>query len=576
MKAEAEHFRRTYLPLLRLKGEAFMRKRLLTAFVSLAMLFALIPVAGVTSHAAKEGMWTTYCMADEYYSEDTRRPEPGYEYTSEGFSVISPDYRGTYPSMTVVSKEAQPVKDGIYLEFRVDDYAYGGDRSYDHWIALSLSTEEKFSPGSTKYGGGWLELLRGDGNGVTTASTFTTDPEEGSFMMHGNVDSIYVPTDGADREIYTLEINWNGSSYEIKINGVVRSTSNEVTKLLEKLDPRGEFYVGIAMHSVVSDSSASLTILKYGTCEADAVTPEGDDSKSPEENYIYQWPIQDSSTVERNTPAILWNPDTYTLKSGHNCTMTVTEDNAWRVTATDYQMFFNLKPKSSWSYDAEDFPVFGILFRNLWVDSGMLWYSAGEYAAPADGNNVYFTVYDGGFYGEDDEYIFVPVDLSDLWEGRINGIRIDMQTADSFDICFAGIFRSTDEAYAYAEAYLGIDDGVHETWIEETEPREPDTREPDVWETDAPYEPETHYHETTGIPDPFKKPAVTTAPVDPVPDTDEPVTKRPPKYEDDDDDDDEGKGILDILAEYGCAGTLSGGALLLIAAAAFVVSKRKY
>ena len=75
----------------------------------------------------------------------------------------------------------------------------------------------------------------------------------------------------------------------------------------------------------------------------------------------------------------------------------------------------------------------------------------------------------------------MPVDLTDLWEGRINSIRLDMNMADEtlreFDLCFAGMFRSVDEAYAYANTWLSTNT--------EVETKDPNATEE---ETDAPTE----------------------------------------------------------------------------------------
>lgn len=57
----------------------------------------------------------------------------------------------------------------------------------------------------------------------------------------------------------------------------------------------------------------------------------------------------------------------------------------------------------------------------------------------------------------DDEYVFIPVDLTGIWQGRINAIHIDVCIAGNvrdFDICFAGMFRSVNEACAYASDWL--------------------------------------------------------------------------------------------------------------------------
>ena len=77
----------------------------------------------------------------------------------------------------------------------------------------------------------------------------------------------------------------------------------------------------------------------------------------------------------------------------------------------------------------------------------------------------------------------IPVDLTDLWEGRINTIRLDLTLSDEatreFDILFAGMFRTVEEGIAYANGYmenLGV--GAAPTEEETTEaPTEPTDEE---------------------------------------------------------------------------------------------------
>ena len=439
---------------------------ILCAAITLAMAPIFLTVAG--ADAVGEGMWTTYRFANEYPNPDVEdeeiyKPEAGYRYTEEGFAVVPADYSATRPSMTVQTKTPQSVKDGVYLQFRIDDFSYDGGVNADEWITISLTDRAKVATGSTQYGGGWMVLIRGNGDGrlnqiLPCLTAPQTEEDAGTFFFPGVSGQGTVPLDEEGREIYTLEITWDGSAYEMKLNGTVISGAKESTELLEKLNSDGEFFVGINMQSAVKNGTAALTVLKYGTSEATATVPQGTDSKEPEENELNLAPIADPDTVPMNTPAILWDPSTYELKAGNNVDFTPTENDGWQATVTDSVMFFNLKPKAEWSYDATDFPVVGIMFRDLWVDAGHLWYSAGEYDGATYGFNLPFSIYDGLFYGEDEEYIFVPIDLLDLWEGRINNIRLDMSFSDpdvrEFNLCFVGMFRSTEEAYAYAEDYL--------------------------------------------------------------------------------------------------------------------------
>jgi hypothetical protein len=545
-------------------------KKLIALVIAAVMILSMIPVMAVSTSAAGEGMWTTYRSAGNYPAIDDEPdpdgeetiypPESGYEYTADGFSIVQPNWSGVGPFVTVSTTEEVNLKDGLYLEFRVDDYSYGGEVGADHWICLTLNTGKvedgategyeagtktgKVAPGSPAYGGGWLTLLRGIGDGNVTSLPHLTDPKTedfgGTFV---NVGSIGAPAtlDDDGREINTLEVSWTGSEYEIKVNGVVQPGQAQTTAMLEKLAPNGDVFVGITMMDGLKGGSAGLTVTKFGTSASDATKPVGSDSKEPEENNLVEAPIADPSTVEPNKPAILWNPDTVNLKSGNNINFTVQGDNTWLATATETAVFFSLGAKRSWSYNATDFPVFGIMVKNLWIDSGTLWYAAGEIPGATNGYTVPFSIYDGEFYGEDEEYIFVPVDLTDMWEGRFNSIRLDFNMADEstreFELCFAGMFRSVDEAYTYANTWLAGN---------EVETKDPNATEE---ETEAPTEAPTD--------------EVTEAPETNAPEQGGDATQAP-----------DGEQTT-APAKEGCGSVIGFSAIAILAAAAAAVALKK-
>ena len=450
-------------------------KRVVSFIICAAMLLVMVPGAVLFAGAANmEGQWTTYRTAGEYDDPNAEfdpnaepsvyKPEAGYIYTDEGFSVVPADYKDTTPFMTVQTKEKQCLKDGIYLQFRVDDYSYDGGSGADQWICISLNTEEKVEPGNPQFGGNWLTLVKGSGGGMCTSVNSLTDPRTedfgGTFKYIAAAYDVPVPMDDEGREVYTFEVKWNGAEYAMYLNDVLQPAAAEATKMLEKLDSSGMFYVGVTMMSIVKDGTAALTILKYGTSKADATTPTGSDEKKPEENEITLAPIGDPKEVGPNKPAILWSPSTWGLGGGTNCTAYVKGDNTWAISGTEYAVCLNFTPRRSWSWAAEDFPVFGILVRNFPAENGQLWYAAGDIMNPHNDYKTTFSIYDGEIYKDNkgNEYIFIPADLSGMWEGRINCIRMDVGLPDpdsrEYDICFAGMFRSYEEGVAYVENYF--------------------------------------------------------------------------------------------------------------------------
>ena len=485
-------------------------KRIIALLIAAIMVLSLIPVMAISTSAATEGDWITYQGADAYPDPNEEDPDPdavyppeaGYEYTADGFTVIQPNWTGITPFMTVSTKQTVNLKDGVYLEFRVDDYSYGWNAegtNVDHWISVSLNTgtteadgsvNGKVRPPETRFGGGWNTLLRSNGTGTgPSVPCFTTPDTEdatGTFLPYGQ-QSVTATLDDEDREIYVIEVTWDDvTGYSIKVNGVEHCDAATSTKLND-LAPDGEYFIGITMMDTVIGGSAGLTVTKFGTSADTATKPVGSDSKAPQENNIVIADIADPSTVPENTPAILWNPDTYNLKTGNNCVFSVLGDNTWRGDASEAAVNFSLNAKNAWSYEVTDFPVFCIMLRNFWVDTGTLWYAAGNVASASNGYTLPFSVYDGEMYDVgDDEYIFIPMDLTDLIDGRIHGMRVDMAMPDAdtreFDVCFAGMFRSEEEAYAYVEAWFA------EMNIETEAPEEDTTAAPADETTAAPTE----------------------------------------------------------------------------------------
>ena len=87
-------------------------KRILALIICAVMLLTMIPVAALTIGAAEiQGDWTTYRSADEYETAGEGeepiiyKPEAGYEYTSEGFTVVPADYKDTTPFLLKKIKE---------------------------------------------------------------------------------------------------------------------------------------------------------------------------------------------------------------------------------------------------------------------------------------------------------------------------------------------------------------------------------------------------------------------------------------------------------------------------------------
>ncbi len=542
-----------------------MKRRFIAMLVAAIMVLSMIPAMSFSVSAADiEGDWDTFRSANSYIppedgSEHTYAPAGGYEYTSEGFSVIGADYSNTTPFNTVQSKEKQNIKEGVYMEFRIDEYDYSGpEGTADNWICITVWDSQKPVPGNTKYGQGWLCLIRdnaGFGNEQTVESFNVVPYEEGvtngAFNHIGN--SGGKPTVDEDNlEHYTLEITWDGSKYDIKVCGVSVAGADALTSHLNSIDPNGDFYIGVTMMSSVKGGKAAMTILKYGNSAADATVPVGSDSKEPEENPNEPpAPIADPSTVEVNQPAIIYNADTVSRPSGGNMEVTPMGDGSLHIEATQAGVFISFGPKRTVSYSAQDFPVVGVLVRNCWASTGAIYYYSGDVVSANSDYLSAWSPWEGEYFGEDEEYSFVTIDLTGMWaEGRINGLRLDFNGIDisgedkEFDLCWVGHFRSVEEAEAYNLAWMtekgvitgGGDDAGEET----TEAGGEDATTPAEDDTTA----DTNTNDTAAA----DTSADTSA-------TTEGETK---------------------AEETGCASVVVGSAAILMAAAAAVVLRKKH
>ena len=429
-------------------------KKLITLLLTVAMLLSMAVI--VPAAADVDGDWITLRQANDYPEVDPETgeepsftPAPGYEYTSEGFTTIPADYTGICPYFNIRSKDKYDIKDGLYLQLRVDDFSYKGpDGIADEWILFSLWDSENIAPGQSGYGDGWFGLIRGLGGG-----------EPASFEG----ESITPELDDQGREIYTLEVDWDGSQYNFKLNGVPVAKSKSITDKLNQVDKDGEFYVGISIQSQTKDGVAALSILKFGTSEKTAVTPVGTDSAQPEPNNNIVADMMDPANIGENQPAVYWDASIYKSVSGQALEFAALGNNGYRVTALEANGFFTWKVRKDVSYAIEDFPVMAIMVKDYWK-GGTLWYFCGDIVGPTAGYHTTYNAFDGEYFGEGyEDYTLILVELDGMAEGRINGFRIDFNGMDvanegEFEICYMGCFRSWDEAAVFGTRYLKGED----------------------------------------------------------------------------------------------------------------------
>lgn len=479
-----------------------MRKSISTFLCSLIMVMAIMSVMTVNIFAV-DGDWTTRRSLDDYDDPEDYIPAPGYEYTSEGFSTISADFSNMAPWYTVETKDPVNMKDGFSMEIRIDQFSYMKDgSSVDHWICFSLYDKAGVRPGSDAFGTGWESLIRGNGDGhASVFSSWTVQRDEegkgGSRSDVGTAVMIDAEVDNEGKEHYTLRVDWDGNDYIVSICGTVMSNMPELSSKMKEACPSGDFYVGITMYTSATGGVADLTIL-----DMNGETPMGDDKKDPEENIKVCAPIADSSTIPENQPALLWDAtNSTTTKDPDSADFEITAkgDNSYHLVVTNTGGYFNWFIKNSLSYEAKDFSTVAILLRDFPGITGDLHYGAGD-VFTADGKSfVYWdvTAETNKFYGENEEYALVLVDMSEVesWEGRINFLRLgfdNMFPGEEWDVMWIGTFRSAEEATAYTDNFIGMEAVTNEPETKSDETSAPvATETEEIPQESQPEKPET-------------------------------------------------------------------------------------
>ncbi len=559
-------------------------KKLIALAIAAIMVLSMIPAMALSASAVEEtdwslypepadGPWSVYRGPGDYDIDlnagDTYTPAPGYKYTSEGFTLIPADYTNMTPFFTVQTSNPVDLTQGFYMQFRIDEFAYKGEdlsKPADEWICLNIADTRLMVPGNTEWNNNWFSLIRGAGDGSASfesaVTTKTTDGANGKVDFIGSVAGT-APMDEDGREIYELEITYDGTNYDILICGISIMSLQGSDKVQAALAGYEESYVGITVQTGVKDSTVGLTILKMGTSKADATTPEGTDEAEPEDNILVFGDPVDPATVPANEPALLFNAEKLTFKKdpeGSNIHFSATANNTYHVAATANGCFFNWHIKNDLTYMADDFGVFAMLLKDYMGNDSSLYYCAGDILAASPSHVTSWSLYDDNAksYGADDEYTLVVVDLGALntdeekmWTGRINALRPDFSVDASdeewaeWDIEYMGVFRSVEEAHAYGDKYMEGKD-IETKGEEETQaPTDPADEETQAPTTDNGGEGETKDNagegETSG------------------------TTNAPTTGGDNAGDKDEG----------GCASVIGISAIVLMAAAAAVVLKKK-
>ena len=488
-------------------------KKILSTLLVAAMLLSMVIVAAVPASADDDSFWVTYGRASQHDPDfsDDMTSVPGYEYTDDGFHMTSADWKDSTPWGQLQTSETVSLKDGVYMQVRVDSYCYDAS---DKWFNVNIWSQPMIDEGSAdpKWGHGVQTLIRpgqadeekGLPGAVKAVSWYT---EEFTTAGNSNMAEDY-PTVVDGKNVITLEVKWESNSYAVSINGA-EAPEKVITYMNETFGADDAAYIGFAMHADKKGGSMDCTVIKFGTSADDAETPVGTAEKEAENHYIEIADIVSADTVAAGQPAIIMTGDRAnshlkgTPKSTTGSIITITEGYDVHVVATK-----SVGDAGTWkvdnevSYDIKDFPVAVCVTKNFCTcqmdgecmafETASVYMMSGEFVTPSPKMNVkdLDMCYDPYVIG-DDTYLYFYVDMAlekEGIEGRIHGARFDFSDIDlatpganAFDIEMIAFFRSVEDMEAYMDDYF-----VSLGWEAEDDGDDDTTEAPDDDTTEAP------------------------------------------------------------------------------------------
>ena len=454
-------------------------KKFFAMLMAAAMMISMLTAIAIVPASAIDGEWIVYSKADQYlddYDGDLMSI-PGYEYTDDGLRVIPADWRDFTPGAGVQTKEKVDIKEGVYMEVRVDEFS----NNSDFWFNFNIWSKPMFKAGKTdteKWGYGVQELIRSNAQYSSWRCEWRTNGFDAQTNTAIAADKTPVNEDGC--LYFTFKVTWNGSSFAVSINDSV-APQGVVDYMNKTYATDSEAYIGFNLQNGTKDGKCGITVLKFGTNENDAVAPMGDDSRDPENFYLTIADIADPNTVEAGKPAVFMNgnragSDVKQIPEAANGTSSINDDYSIHIVASTSTPYLGMGVANDVSYAIEDFPVAMVVTRDfctcgedecIALESTNMYMMAGEITAASNDCKVNeLNMSEDAYVIDGHSYLYFFYDFSDEdapfeTKGRFNSFRIDFAGVDvstaganAFDVCFGAMFRSVDEAKAYAEAYF--------------------------------------------------------------------------------------------------------------------------
>jgi len=387
-------------------------KKICSLMLALVMIVAVFAVISIPTSAAVDGEWSVYTAKSQYLDDFTGLPRniPGYKYVDGvGLQTISPsaeDRAGTTPYVTLQTTNVVNIRNGVYLQVRVDDFSYDAS---DAWFSFHIWDQQNVEPGKQGDDHGYgvettIRVKTGKQSNETNADNknlwagaldslqWFSDVEAGVRVLHGNDSTTQSETQdkGADdgkiydanfnnfdengKPIMTLEIKWNPDKNmcEVFINGAPAPSdfNQKVDDHFKSKDYMA--YVGFSMQNNVTGGVADATILAFGEKEEDASAPIGDDSREPEVMTFDYADIEDASTISKGEPAIILNgsadeSNSTGKPSAYNGNLISVNDEGFvQIKANnDGSATATFRVKDDVSFDAKDFPIVVVITKNF-------------------------------------------------------------------------------------------------------------------------------------------------------------------------------------------------------------------
>ena len=245
-------------------------KKIISLFLASAMVLALILATVLSVSASIDGNWNVYGRKSAYASEEKLNETsiPGYEYSADGLHMIPANWSNSTPWGIVQTKEQIDLRQGVYMEVRVDDFTYSGDK----WFGFNVWEEriDEFPHEEDKQAIGYEALIRLTEEKNINFFQLNWQESPGVTSGTSSVDAINVKDEFDDNgcAIYKFYITWNEETgYNVSINGadLGAAFNKRFTDFFDGPENDGKAYISFSLQNGTKGGTVGCTVLKFGT-----------------------------------------------------------------------------------------------------------------------------------------------------------------------------------------------------------------------------------------------------------------------------------------------------------------------